>query len=293
MKDNFKDLFKNLPQPASSKEGVNRLVTEIIKRELNLLWEKRISILSAISSLILGYLTIRQVVAVAGGLDTMGFWAMVGADSNWLLKDTESFWPAFLEANPLKEIGFLLLLVFLLTFSVKIFLKASRREELFMRKSKVVMPLIGFLMIVTGLTAAWVFSSNRETAFPTSLEVEREPGEEPTVEPTVATAISPGATPSGTKIPTPSLAKSKIEIAFFLELLSPEDGMIVNIARIEVKGRTIPGSEVFVNEEQVYPDQAGNFRKEVVLQEGENYILVTAGNGEGDSEIERVVYFER
>jgi len=38
MKDNFKDLFKNLPQPASSKEGVNRLVTEIIKRELNLLW---------------------------------------------------------------------------------------------------------------------------------------------------------------------------------------------------------------------------------------------------------------
>jgi len=288
MNDKFKTLIKDLSQPIPDHGSVDQLVAKIIKRELNLLWEKRISIFSAIFILILGYLTIRQIVAVANWLDTMGFWGMVSADSNWLLNDAESFWPAFLEANPLKEIGFLLLLVFLLTFSVTIFLKASNKRGSFMRKSNIAIPLAIFLMVVTVATAVWIFSAQRKAIMPTGLGEVKEPVVSPTnlplpsqIETTPKTEATPTLLPTGVK-PQP----------FFLELTAPKEGTTVNVGRIEVAGRTNPDSEVFVNEEQVYPDQNGNFYKGVTLQEGENYIVVTAGNEQGDSEIERVVFYE-
>lgn len=288
MKDKLKTLIKNLP-PETVPAGIEKTVWQIIRNEILLLWEKRVSILSAISGLILGYLTIRQIVEVAERLGTMGFWTMVSADSNWLLKDTGSFWPAFLEANPLKEIGFLLLLMILLSFSVTIFLKASNKRGSFMRKSNIAIPLAIFLMVVTVATAVWIFSARRKAIMPTGFEEVKEPVVSPTNLPLLTpTEVTPKTEATPTLLPTEGRPQP-----FFLELVSPNEGTTVNVGRIEVAGRTNPDSEVFVNEEQLTLDQNGNFRKEVILEEGENYILVTAGNERGDKEIERVVYFER
>jgi hypothetical protein len=79
---------------------------------------------------------------------------------------------------------------------------------------------------------------------------------------------------------------------FSLEISSPENGATVSTAVLEVAGKTVPGAEVFVNETLVKLDKNGNFRQRVTLQEGENFILITAGNETGDAEVERTVYFE-
>jgi hypothetical protein len=80
--------------------------------------------------------------------------------------------------------------------------------------------------------------------------------------------------------------------SFLLEVSSPENGVTVAKGVVEVTGKTVPGAEVFVNEAQVKVDKDGNFRQKVTLQEGENFILITAGNEVGDAEIERTVYYE-
>jgi hypothetical protein len=79
---------------------------------------------------------------------------------------------------------------------------------------------------------------------------------------------------------------------FTLEITSPENGATVSTAVLEVTGKTVPGAEVFVNETLVKPDQDGHFRQKVTLQEGENFLLITAGNETDDAEVERTVYFE-
>ena len=79
---------------------------------------------------------------------------------------------------------------------------------------------------------------------------------------------------------------------FLLEVSSPVNGVTVDKGVLEVIGKTVPGAEVFVNEVQAKVDKDGNFRQRVTLQEGENFILITAGNETGDAEIERTVYYE-
>lgn len=79
---------------------------------------------------------------------------------------------------------------------------------------------------------------------------------------------------------------------FFLEVTSPQDGVTVNINKIEIKGRAAADSEIFVNDTQVIPQADGQFSLTVTLQEGENPILITAGNDVADLEVERTVYYE-
>ena len=80
--------------------------------------------------------------------------------------------------------------------------------------------------------------------------------------------------------------------SFLLEVDSPTNGATVNKGVLEVTGKTVPGAEVFVNEIQAKVDENGTFRQKVTLQEGENFVLITAGNETGDAEIERIVYYE-
>lgn len=79
---------------------------------------------------------------------------------------------------------------------------------------------------------------------------------------------------------------------FFLEVISPKNGIIVNTNKIEVSGKTNPSTEIFVNEVQVIPDATGNFSINLTLEEGENYILIVSGNEKGDGEVERTVTYE-
>lgn len=80
--------------------------------------------------------------------------------------------------------------------------------------------------------------------------------------------------------------------SFLLEVSSPQDKLTISQGVIEVVGKSVPGAEVFVNDFQVSVAKDGSFRHKVRLEEGENFILVTAGNNTGDAEIERTVYLE-
>lgn len=80
---------------------------------------------------------------------------------------------------------------------------------------------------------------------------------------------------------------------FFLTIDLPAESATVNSGRIVVKGRTVAGAEVWINDTQAVVDAKGNYSAAVTLEEGENYILVSGGNEYGDSEVERTVYFEK
>jgi len=79
---------------------------------------------------------------------------------------------------------------------------------------------------------------------------------------------------------------------FLLEISSPKNGEVVKQNKVTVKGKTIPGAEVFVNDQQVSLDNTGNFSAAVSLDEGENFIIVSAGNERGDKEVEIGVTYE-
>lgn len=79
---------------------------------------------------------------------------------------------------------------------------------------------------------------------------------------------------------------------FFLEVTLPKEGQTFNTNKIEVKGKTNSKAEVFINENQVFPDKNNNFSSTISLEEGENYIQIVAGNDKGDEEVERIVYYE-
>ena len=74
----------------------------------------------------------------------------------------------------------------------------------------------------------------------------------------------------------------------FLEITSPEDGSTVSSPYISVKGKTLSGADVFVNDKETKSDSKGNFSVSLVLDEGENLIVVIV-NDAGGNFIEREV----
>ena len=50
-----------------------------------------------------------------------------------------------------------------------------------------------------------------------------------------------------------------------------------------VKGTTAPLAEVFVNEAETTADKKGYFTARIALEEGENIVIVTANDSEGNS----------
>ena len=117
MTDKLGRLIKNLPLVEPESESIDKLVAKIVHREIRRLWEKRISIITGLTSLLLGFFVVQQIIRVARMLDTSGFWQFLLADLDWWTKDYQALWLALLDANPLKEIGRLVLLLVILSFS--------------------------------------------------------------------------------------------------------------------------------------------------------------------------------
>jgi len=92
-----------------------------------------------------------------------------------------------------------------------------------------------------------------------------------------------------TPLPNQNIVISK----FFLQIASPIDGATVSQNKITVSGKTVPGAEISVNEKELAADKNGNFSTSVLLEEGENFIFVTAGNEDGFEEKEIVVNYEK
>ncbi len=78
-----------------------------------------------------------------------------------------------------------------------------------------------------------------------------------------------------------------------LEVSFPLDGSTVATSPLLMKGKTLPNSAVFVNENEFKTDAQGNFSSAVELDEGENTIFVVANDDKGNySEKDIDVVFE-
>jgi bacillopeptidase F len=83
------------------------------------------------------------------------------------------------------------------------------------------------------------------------------------------------------EIITPTTPPSLQEIP--LSITSPTDGITVTNPSLTVKGITLSNAEVFVNDKETAADAKGNFSATLILDDGENIIVVTANDLQGNS----------
>lgn len=77
-----------------------------------------------------------------------------------------------------------------------------------------------------------------------------------------------------------------------LSVSDPGDGAIVTSPQLLVRGKTVPNAEIFINEKDTTADENGNFSTTLTLDEGENLIIVTANDADGNiAEKEMVVTY--
>ena len=94
----------------------------------------------------------------------------------------------------------------------------------------------------------------------------------------------PTPTESDQTIPTQSVTEAPTNISegLTLEITLPVNNSTVNTVSTLVKGKTSPNAEVFINEKVLKADSNGEFSTSVTLEEGENYILVSANDEQGN-----------
>lgn len=80
----------------------------------------------------------------------------------------------------------------------------------------------------------------------------------------------------------------------FLEVTQPEDQQTVDVATVQVSGRSDPESKVSINNQEIQIDLSGKFSQEVTLSEGRNIITVTSvSKGGRVSKTERTVFLKK
>ena len=84
--------------------------------------------------------------------------------------------------------------------------------------------------------------------------------------------------------PTDISQRSVTELEkIFLQINEPKDNMTVNNQAVTVIGKTISNGFIFVNDQEFKADSNGSFSTTVILDEGENYILVVVSDEYGNS----------
>lgn len=78
----------------------------------------------------------------------------------------------------------------------------------------------------------------------------------------------------------PTINKSE---KIFLDMIEPKNNITVEKQAITVSGKTVDNGYVFVNEQEFKADPSGNFSTTVILEEGENYILIVVSDEYGNS----------
>lgn len=98
---------------------------------------------------------------------------------------------------------------------------------------------------------------------------------------------TPAAAPSG----APSATKPVNQIS--LQITQPTNGQVLSAVTVNVTGKTVANAEVSVNDKDVKADATGNFSTTVNLEEGDNPIMVTAFDADGNtSEQELTVTYQ-
>ena len=102
------------------------------------------------------------------------------------------------------------------------------------------------------------------------------PAESGQTVPTQSVTVNQSGTAQVTEAPT------NISEGLVLEITLPVNNSTVNTVLTLVKGKTSPNAEVFVNEKELKTDSNGQFSTTVTLEEGENYILVSVNDEQGN-----------
>lgn len=99
-----------------------------------------------------------------------------------------------------------------------------------------------------------------------------------------------GASPSPQPIASTTAPNPQ---GIILTISTPTDGMKVTNSTITVKGKTKAFAEVFVNDEEDRADANGNFSVKLTLDEGDNPIVISVNDVDGNvAEEELIVYYE-
>lgn len=89
------------------------------------------------------------------------------------------------------------------------------------------------------------------------------------------------------EIPVPAVSDISLVVN------SPVKGAVVKRANLTVSGKTVARAEVVVNDVETTADARGNFSVNIVLDEGENTIVVVANDSDGNfAESELTVTYE-
>jgi len=88
-----------------------------------------------------------------------------------------------------------------------------------------------------------------------------------------------------TMVATETVAPEKIPESInqiTLSVTSPANDTTVAVPSVTVKGITLAGAEVSVNDKDTIAGQGGNFSATISLEEGDNYIIVVAVDADGN-----------
>ena len=136
-----------------------------------------------------------------------------------------------------------------------------------------------------------------ETTTPLPTEAARTPQPSPsataTATPTPDRPATPKPTATRPPTPTPEPPRPTVEPTqppaptdspgrLILQVYAPEDGASVPGSAVTLYGQTSPGARVFVAGSETEVDAQGGFRAYVPLEPGENTVLATATNDDGE-----------
>ena len=141
--------------------------------------------------------------------------------------------------------------------------------------------LVGFIVVLAACGGDPETPTPTSTATAIALPATPTPGPSPTST----------ATPIPTRIPSPTPTPTATPAPLVLELLSPQDGLGVEIGAVRVLGKTRVDAVVGVNGTPVEVSADGTFQHDVVLDEGATSIEVVAIDLSGDTAFEQVVVF--
>lgn len=134
--------------------------------------------------------------------------------------------------------------------------------------------LVLFLVVVVGLGYLLYSKGYFNMSFITGLT---STGESEVQEP-----VNPGTTSSSSTVVT-SETGNVSSAAISVMVTSPQDGASLTSGSITVTGKTSPGADVFVNDQETTADASGNFSAKISLDEGPNTIIVTANDAQGNA----------
>lgn len=142
-------------------------------------------------------------------------------------------------------------------------------------------PMLIVLLVVVVLVGGWFVAKDKRAQTQSD-------GVTSQVEDVTPTGLSSGTAQSGASAGTPLVSTSMT-----LVISSPADGATVSQSSVTIRGKTKAYAEVFVNDEETIADANGSFSVTLALDEGDNPIVVSANDADGNVvEDELIVYYD-